>query len=29
MSKHLSPDIRVPIELGNPAILRREDLCIR
>lgn len=29
MSKHLSPDIRVPIEPGNPAILRREDLCIR
>lgn len=29
MSKHLSPEIRVPIEPGNPAILRREDLCIR
>lgn len=29
MSKHLSPNIRVPIEPGNPAILRREDLCIR
>lgn len=29
MSKHLSPDIRVPIEPGNPAILRREDLCVR
>lgn len=29
MSKHLSPDIRVPIEPGNPAIQRREDLCIR
>lgn len=29
MSKHLSPDIRVPIEPGNPAILRRENLCIR
>lgn len=29
MSKHLSSDIRVPIEPGNPAILRREDLCIR
>nr|WP_296398546.1 [FeFe] hydrogenase, group A [Acidaminococcus timonensis] len=29
MSKHLSPDIRVPIEPGNPAIQRRENLCIR
>ena len=29
MSKHLSPDIRVPIEPGNPAILRRENLCVR
>ena len=29
MSTHLSPDIRVPIEPGNPAIQRRENLCIR
>ena len=29
MSKHLSPEIRVPIEPGNPAIMRRESLCIR
>ena len=29
MSKHLSPDIRVPIEPGNTAIQRRENLCIR
>lgn len=29
MSKHLSPEIRVPIEPGNPSIMRRESLCIR
>ncbi len=29
MSKHLSVDIRVPIEEGNPAIRRIESLCIR
>lgn len=29
MSKHLSMDIRVPIELDNPAIMRDEALCIK
>ena len=29
MSKHLSPEIRVPIDTGNPSIQRNEDLCIR
>ncbi|MEE8886558.1 MAG: [FeFe] hydrogenase, group A [Eubacteriales bacterium] len=29
MSKHLSPEIRVPIEKGNPAICRNEELCIK
>lgn len=28
MSKHLSMDVRVPIEEGNPAIRRIESLCI-
>lgn len=29
MSKHLSVDVRVPIESNNPAIRRIESLCIR
>ena len=29
MSKHLSMDIRVPIELDNPSIMRDEALCIK
>ena len=29
MGKHLSMDIRVPIEPDNPAIVRNEALCIR
>lgn len=29
MSKHLSPDIRVPIEPGNPSIYRIEEKCIK
>ena len=29
MSKHLSPEIRVPIEADNPSILRLEDLCVK
>lgn len=29
MSKHLSIDVRVPIEDGNPAIRRIESLCIK
>lgn len=29
MSKHLSCDIRVPVELDNPALLRIESLCIK
>lgn len=29
MSKHLSVDVRVPIEAGNPAIKRIESLCIK
>ena len=29
MSKHLSKDIRVPIELDNPSIQRFEDKCIK
>ena len=29
MSKHLSIDVRVPIEAGNPAIRRIESLCIK
>lgn len=29
MSKHLSPEIRVPIEPGNPSIERIEDKCIK
>jgi iron-only hydrogenase group A len=29
MSKHLSPEIRVPIEPGNPAIERIEEKCIK
>lgn len=29
MTKHLSPDIRVPIDPDNPSIERHEDLCIR
>ena len=29
MSKHLSIDVRVPIEEGNPAIRRIESLCIK
>ncbi len=29
MSKHLSMDIRVPIEPDNPAIMRDEDKCIK
>lgn len=29
MSKHLSPSIRVPIELDNPSIFRFEDKCIK
>ena len=29
MSKHLSMDVRVPIEEGNPAIRRIESLCIK
>lgn len=29
MSRHLSPEIRVPIDNDNPAIRRNEDLCIR
>ena len=28
-SKHLSSDIRVPIEIDNPAIMRDEDKCIK
>ena len=27
--KHLSMDVRVPIELDNPAICRDEELCIK
>lgn len=29
MSKHMSKDIRVPIELDNPSICRQEELCIK
>jgi ferredoxin hydrogenase len=29
MSKHLSPEIRVPIDSDNPSIERHEELCIR
>lgn len=29
MSKHLFADIRIPIEPDNPAILRKEERCIR
>lgn len=29
MSKHLSTDIRVPIEADNPSIMRDESLCIK
>lgn len=29
MSKHMSMDIRVPIEKDNPSIMREEALCIR
>lgn len=29
MSKHLSMDIRVPIELDNPSIMRFEEKCIK
>lgn len=29
MSKHLSPDVRVPIELDNPSIFRFEEKCIK
>ncbi|MDD3360333.1 MAG: [FeFe] hydrogenase, group A [Hespellia sp.] len=29
MSKHLSMDVRVPIEQDNPAIMRNESLCIQ
>ena len=29
MSKHVSIDIRVPVENDNPAIRRIESLCIR
>ena len=29
MSKHLSPEIRVPIDAHNPSIQRNEALCIR
>lgn len=29
MSKHLSPEVRVPIEKENVSILREEELCIR
>ena len=28
-SKHLSADIRVPIELDNPSICRDDDTCIK
>ena len=28
-SKHLSTDIRVPIEPGNPSIERLEEKCIK
>ena len=28
-SKHLSTDIRVPIELDNPSICRDDDICIK
>ena len=27
--KHLSENIRVPIELDNPSIMRNESLCIK
>ena len=29
MSKHLSPDVRVPIDGDNPSIKRNEELCIK
>ena len=29
MTRHLSPEIRVPIDPENPSIERREELCIR
>ncbi|MSS59117.1 hypothetical protein FYJ51_09410 [Erysipelotrichaceae bacterium Oil+RF-744-GAM-WT-6] len=29
MSNHLSPEVRVPIELGNPSIERIEEKCIK
>ena len=29
MSKHLSPEIRVPIDSDNPSIQRHEELCIK
>ena len=29
MSKHLSTEIRVPIELDNPSIMRIEEKCIK
>ncbi|MEG0770607.1 MAG: [Fe-Fe] hydrogenase large subunit C-terminal domain-containing protein, partial [Clostridia bacterium] len=29
MSKHLSQEIRVPIEKDNPSIMRNEDKCIK
>lgn len=29
MSKHLSTEVRVPIEVGNPSIMRAEEKCIK
>lgn len=29
MTRHLSPEIRVPIDPDNPSIERHEELCIR
>lgn len=29
MSRHLSSEIRVPIDPGNPSIMRHEELCIK
>ena len=29
MSKHLSPEVRVPIERDNVSIFRDEDKCIK
>lgn len=29
MSKHMSTEVRVPIEPGNPSVMRIEEKCIK